>query len=138
MTAKDVKNKLNSFKWAKRNLEMLEKSFIAMDYNMIKSPKLEKVSLSKNISSDMISNHIANKIDIEGLIGIKTLELEKKFEEIENMISKISEREKFLIRNRYILCMNWEEVCDCMGYTYAHIHRIHDKAIQMILKDEIN
>lgn len=50
--------------------------------------------------------------------------------EIVNTIEMMeNEKEKNVLRLRYICGKTWEEVSLSMGYEWAQIHRIHDKAL---------
>lgn len=54
----------------------------------------------------------------------------KKREEIEKRIDLMEdETEKRLLRLRYISGLEWDEVCDRLGYSWTHVHRIHSRAL---------
>lgn len=66
---------------------------------------------------------------ISKLIKEKSTRLKKR-EKIEKRISRMAdETEKRLLRLRYIKGMGWEEICTEMGYSWSHIHRLHNSAV---------
>lgn len=61
----------------------------------------------------------------------------KEIQYIENLISNLPEREKLLMRLRYIDNLKWEEIALKMNYTWQHMHRIHAKALNKIKCDSM-
>lgn len=67
----------------------------------------------------------------------KITRLEKEIEELYNLQFKINDaidkvenpNERILLRYRYILSITWEKISEKMGYSVAHVKRIHEKAI---------
>ena len=46
---------------------------------------------------------------------------------------KIDKAEKEVLICRYIKTMEWIDVCDEIGYSWAQTHRIHRKAIEHLM-----
>lgn len=54
---------------------------------------------------------------------------------IERAINKLPERERMLIRYRYIDGYSWINIAAKMNYSWKQTHRIHEKALEL-LKDD--
>ena len=51
--------------------------------------------------------------------------------EISNAVEQMDDdREKDLLRLRYLLCLTWEGVADRMEYGVRQVHKIHKKALE--------
>ena len=54
----------------------------------------------------------------------------KRREEIEIKIDAMGDdQEQRVLRLRYIKGLDWEDVSEKMGYSWAHVHRIHNNAL---------
>lgn len=86
-------------------------------------------------SPDKIANNLAK---LESLQEYYLDKLDKKLDlqrRIEDAIESLPDRERLLIRYRYIDGKNWIEIAATMGYSWQQTHRIHAKALEL-LKDE--
>lgn len=55
------------------------------------------------------------------------------YRSIDNLIEQVrSDRERELLRLRYIKLRTWEEIADALMYDVRHIHRIHGEALQSV------
>jgi DNA-directed RNA polymerase specialized sigma subunit len=55
------------------------------------------------------------------------------YQSIDNLIEQVkSDRERELLRLRYIKLRTWEEIADALMYDVRHIHRIHGEALQSV------
>ena len=74
------------------------------------------------------------------LYGRKANVIAEEISEIENAIGSLSDPvERDLCRRRYLEGLMWEDVCDEIGYAWAHTHRIHRRALKkmgVIIKDD--
>ena len=65
------------------------------------------------------------------LLKEERLEKVRCYQKIERQISQMeNEDEQEVLRLRYILGMNWEEVAVKMGYSWKQTHRIHSSALK--------
>lgn len=81
---------------------------------------------------DQLTDLIAKIVDIQEEIK---QQLQKSYElmaKIEKAIEKLPEREKYLIRARYIEGKTWEQIAVDMGYSWKQVHRIHAKALKLL------
>lgn len=54
---------------------------------------------------------------------------------IENIIEGLDEKEKLLMRYRYIKGLKWETICYKMDYSWRQIHNIHSKILKELNKN---
>lgn len=86
---------------------------------------------------DKMSKVVAEMADIESLMNNIIKESFKSLIDIEKAVKVLPEREKYLIRARYIDCKRWEEICVDMNYSWMQVHRIHSEALKSLrIKDD--
>jgi len=62
-------------------------------------------------------------------------QLQRSYEQqvrIEQAIKDLPEREKYLIRARYVERKSWEAICVDMNYSWPRIHEIHSGALKIL------
>lgn len=133
-------------------IHMNAKQFLRQAYKLnelIESDKeeLENLrSLSESISGDMtqervqtsatsdkIVNIIARIVDLENEIHDeieKLIALKKQIHDVINKLENVNE--KLVLKYRYLMFFQWEEICDKMHYSARQIHRFHDSALENI------
>ncbi|HZK00936.1 MAG TPA: hypothetical protein VFC79_13045, partial [Tissierellaceae bacterium] len=87
--------------------------------------------------SDKWTLLIQKKLDLEELINAEVASGYEEMARLEQMISGLTEREKLLIRYRYIDCLEWELICVKMHYSWRQIHYIHSDALRKLSKTKI-
>lgn len=117
----DVKKQLGNYLWLKKNLELLEDSL----------KEIDDIFYRGGCDGEKV---IAKKERLEDKINQMVSECIAAIDEIECLISTLSEKEKVLMRLRYIHGYKWEKICVAMGYEWRNIHRIHSNAIQNLTK----
>ena len=55
---------------------------------------------------------------------------------VEQAIDTLEQRERVLMRYRYIQGLTWEEICVAMHYSWRQVHRIHASALQQLAEKE--
>ncbi len=55
---------------------------------------------------------------------------------IEKAINKLPERERLLIRYRYIDNYSWINIANKMNYSWQWTHEIHSRALKMLLEEK--
>jgi len=84
---------------------------------------------------DKLATTVAKIVDIETMLDAKINEYLIKRYEIENCISSLPPNLRLLMRLRYIEGMRWEAIACELNYEWAHVHRLHSKALKMIQND---
>lgn len=84
-------------------------------------------------SSDKIVNIIAKIVDLENEIHDEIEQLIALKKQIRDVINKLENiNEKLVLKYRYLMFFQWEEICDKMHYSPRQIHRFHDSALENI------
>jgi len=79
--------------------------------------------------SDTTAKLAIKTIELYAMFNAKKLEIITLRKEIEVCIDKLSPLERVLMRERYILGKDWEEVCVAINYSWRQAHRLHSKII---------
>lgn len=131
----NIKRRLNEYRWIKENIANLENRLLEIDTKLQKITNTlhpDKVQGSKD--NDKWTLLIQKRIDIQELINAEITAGYEEIEKIEKLISVLPEREKLLIRLRYIDCMRWENICVEMNYEWSWIHRLHGEILRTLNK----
>ena len=133
-----LKARLNEYKWIQENIINLENRLLEIDTKLQKitnTLQTDIVQVSKD--SDKWTLLIQKKLDLQELINAEVANGYKEMAKLEGLISELSEREKLLIRYRYIDCLEWELICVKMHYSWRQIHYIHSDALRKLSKTKI-
>lgn len=131
MTKQDLKD----FYWTQKNIEKLE--------NRIEELYTIATKQTSTIKGDADAIHGTGYQDRMGAVMAEIADLRKELEtelqealacqlEIEQAIKSLPEREKYLIRARYIERKSWEQIAVDMHYSWQWIHKIHSKALKLL------
>lgn len=134
----NIKRRLNEYRWIKENIANLENRLLEIDTKLQKITNTlqpDKVQMSKD--SDKWTLLIQKKLDLQELINAEVANGYKEIAKLEGLISELSEREKLLIRYRYIDCLEWELICVKMHYSWRQIHYIHSDVLRKLSKTKI-
>lgn len=107
--------------------------------------KLEEIRLDKTspslILSDMpkahnhsdLSDYIVRVEEVEKELLKKRAKKEERYLEILEKIEKLEDdKEKMVLRLRYLSCMSWEKIAVEMCYSWRQVHYFHSKALSNI------
>jgi RNA polymerase sigma factor (sigma-70 family) len=83
-------------------------------------------------SQDKIGNHVAIMADIAEMINRELTRAHERMRQIETSIEILEEREKRLMRLRYLHGLSWEKICVDMNFSWRQIHNIHAEALKKI------
>lgn len=131
----DIKCRLNEYKWIKQNIENLENRLLELD-TMLQSVTnpTDSERVQTSLDPDKWTSLIQKRMEIEDLINAEIHNGYVKMDQIEKIITKLPEREKLLMRLRYIDCLTWEEIAVSMNYTWQHMHRIHAQCLKDVIE----
>ena len=128
MTKKD----LQEYYWIKGNIRKLEDKLLELETRATKTnttlsnmPKMLAVHYG-------LADIVIEIVEMRKLINTQLTKSYAKISEIENAINGLPEKEKYLIRSRYIECKSWEQIAVDMNYSWMQTHRIHSGALKMI------
>lgn len=128
-----IKYRLQEYKWIMQNIQKLEDRKLTIETTLQRATReLTPDKVQTTRENDKWTDLIAEKLKIEKIIN---KEIEKGYKEmtfIEETIEKLPEKEKLLMRLRYIDCLKWEEICVHMGYEWRQIHYIHSAILRKL------
>ena len=128
-----TKKQLQEYYWLKRNINQLEDRLLELETQATKiTSTITDEPKNSSSNGDKISNIVIKIIDVKYKINSQLQRSYQILEEIENTIEKLPERERYLMRSKYIEGKTWEQIAVDMNYSWMHIHRIHSKALKMI------
>lgn len=130
------KERLKEYIWIKANIKELQDRLLEIDtklQHITSNLDADKVQTTKN--NDQWTALIQQRIEIHELINAEITQGLKQMAFIEKVIAKQPEREKRLMRLRYIQGKKWEEICVDMNYSWVQIHDIHSKILKRIITE---
>lgn len=128
-----VKHRLQEYRWIRENIKELEGRLLEIDTKLQKvTTELEADRVQTTKDNDKWTNLIHQRMQVEDLINAEITNGLEEMREIEKIIEILPEREKLLMRLRYINCLTWEEIAFRMYYTWQHMHRIHAECLRKL------
>lgn len=129
-----TKEELAEYRWIIENVSALESEIQGFrDMLDLKSPLWSDMPSSK-AEGDKMATIISQIVDTrDTLISYLRKALTKRTE-IEDAIEFLPERERALIRYRYIYLKTWVEICEIMHYELRNVHKVHSKALELLRK----
>jgi DNA-directed RNA polymerase specialized sigma24 family protein len=102
---------------------------------------LAKCDLSASLRETM--PQAAPLLDNSAILAVETIRLYEKLaakkteavrlcHQIEDAIDGLNPLERVLLRERYILGRDWEQVCDTIGYSWRQTHYLHTAALRKL------
>lgn len=128
-----MKERLKEYLWIKENIEELEDRLLEIDTQLTKVTTqitADKVSATKD--PDKWTNLISQRIEVENRINREIAKGLEEMKLIEDLIQGLSEKEKYLMRLRYIKGLKWEQICCKMHYEWRQVHNIHSRALSKL------
>lgn len=125
----EKKEYLRSYQRAvRRERDIMEEIQQLRMEKMFPATRLEGVTQAAGNSD--LSAYAAKVDDLIRKLQKEMLEKVHLRERIEKDISRLrDEDERAVLRYRYIQGLKWEDVCDRIGFSWNHTHRIHAKAL---------
>ena len=86
-------------------------------------------------SGQRIENAMAKIVDMENIIQSDMELLLVALGEIRQLIALVDDPVlRLVLHKRYLCYQKWELIAADLGYTWVHTHRLHSKALSIILK----
>lgn len=131
-----TKARLKEYKWIRKNIESLELTLAEIRMKAeCKSPTLSDMPKTQG-DRDKVSSLVALIIDTEDMISDKLNQAYILLTEIENAIEPLPEREKLLMRLRYVQFKSWEQIAVEMSYSWTQTHQIHASTLRLVCDDK--
>lgn len=130
-----IKHRLKEYRWVRESIKELEDRIIELDTTLQKvTSEMSADKVQVSYEPDKWTDLIAEKLKLEKKINSKVLKSYEEMHYIEDMIDGLGQREKLLMRYRYIHCKKWEEICVLMGYEWRQVHNIHSDILKQLSK----
>jgi len=128
-----TKEQLQEYKWIQKNIKNLTETLEELRSQAeCKSPVLSDEPKGSYQSFDQIPRLVSNIVEVEENLIEKLKQSYELLGKIEDCISILNEKEKHLLRLRYVNCMPWKDICINMSYSRRQVNRIHSKALVKI------
>ena len=125
---KAIRNPINGYRmYDKEELETLRALSTSISGNMTQ----ERVQGSP--SNDKMLDIISKIIDLENEIDEEIeqfIALKKQIRDVINQVEDVNE--KLVLKYRYLIFLQWDEICVKMSYSKRQMYRIHDSALEKI------
>lgn len=129
---KVTKYDLQQYRWIRKNINRLQERLIELKTEATKMTTQLTEEPKGTSNADKLSSLVAQIIDTQDEISRQLQEAYRLELQIESAIDKLPEREKYLIRARYVEQKTWEQICVDMNYSWKQTHRIHARALKML------
>jgi len=127
-----TKHELQQYRWIQKNINRLEERLLELETEATRITTQLTWEPKGTGSTDKLSTLVAQIVDTRDEINRQLREAYSRQMAIEAAIDKLPEREKYLVRARYIELHSWEQIAVDMAYSWQHIHRIHSRALKML------
>ncbi len=130
-----TKQQLKGFYWSQRNIEKLEariEELFAVATKQTTRIKNDTDFIHGTGYSDRLGDVMAEIADLREELQRQIQDAYMLQLSIEHAIKDLPEREKFLIRARYIERKSWEKIAVDMNYSWKQTHRIHSDALKLL------
>lgn len=129
-----TKQQLQEYYWLKKNIKKLEEKLLELETEAkrVTTVYTKTKSSGKGSSKDRLGEIVAKIVDVQDQINELTVKAYEQAMAIEKAIIALPNRERYLIRLRYIDCLSWYEIMDEMHYSWKQVHRIHVEALRLL------
>lgn len=132
----DIRDFITDIKEHRDNVKMLEERILRLRSAMeITVKQLSDMPHAKSAIKDKLAEDIAKLDELERKLVDETICLEENIQLAELEIETLPEKEKKIVRLRYVDCLHWKDVAEKVNYCESHCYRLHTDALEK-LKDE--
>lgn len=128
-----TKQELQEYYWLRRNILRLEHRIEELETMATKQTSRLKNNADARVAHgnyDRLGDTVAEIGDLETEIREQLRKSYEAATRIEKAIDDLPDREKYLVRARYIELKTWEQIAVDMGYSWRQVHNIHSLALQ--------
>lgn len=127
-----TKQQLQEYYWLRKNIKKLEEKLLELDSEAKRVTVSYSAAKSRGTSNDKMANIISKIIEVQNQINKLTVQAYEQAMAIEKAILALPNRERYLIRLRYIEGLSWYEIMAEMHYSWKQVHRIHSEALKLL------
>lgn len=134
----EIKKKLSSYKAISAECRQLSEKLATLE-SLLGSPPCPDADGMPRASgvSNPVERRALRHMELEALYRAQLERLVAATTEIEEMIQGLPSMERQVLRLRYADGLSWEEVCDAVHYCWVQVHRIHNRALDILVAAEI-
>jgi DNA-directed RNA polymerase specialized sigma subunit len=125
------KRELQSYLWLRRNIDQLEEQLYRLEVEATRTTT-RLSHLPKGGEARTMQDIVLDMVEVDEKINATLQDSYKLLHKIETAIESLPERERYLIRARYIEGKSWEQIAVDMCYCWQHVHRIHKHALGLL------
>jgi hypothetical protein len=127
-----TKEKLKDYRTLRIEITQLEQDILEhINSSYLGGSVIDGQPRGSNIS-DITANLALESLQLYAMLNSKKLDAVRLRKEIEVCIETLTTLERVLMRERYIMGKEWEEVCITLGYSWRQTHRIHGHILNKI------
>ena len=126
------KQTLQQYRWLRLNMQKLEDRVLEIETAVTKQTSIISDMPRGCAESDKVAAGVIRLVEAREKLLEKQLEATNAIVEIEEAITCLDEREKYLIRRYYIDGLSWMQVEKDMVYSERNIRYIHKSALEKI------
>jgi len=127
-----TKKELQQYIWIQDNIKYLEDKLEELKTTATNTNTKLSDMPKGSPSKDSLANIVCKIVEVQEKINKEVEKGYQKMKEIEKSIEGLDEREKRLIRLRYIQGLKWEKICVEMNYSWRQIHYIHRETLEKL------
>lgn len=129
------KRELQEYYWMIKNIKRLEEKLFELEEQARKSTTVFQHTPRQSNNTDRLGELVAAIVDYQDKINEMLAKAMQAAKRIEEAIAKLPERERFLVRARYIELKSWEQIAVDMNYSWRQVHYIHSNALKLLASE---
>jgi RNA polymerase sigma factor (sigma-70 family) len=127
-----TKKELQQYIWIQDNIQYLENKLLELETEATNTNTKLRDMPKGDPNKGKMENIVCKIIEVREKINDEVLKGYNKICDIERAIEGLEQREKQLVRLRYIEGMKWEKICVEMNYSWRQIHYIHKEILEKL------
>lgn len=133
MTSEEKKEYLQGYRRIYRKILLLQYKKASLIESMESAKAVEYSDMPKVHKNTDLSDYIVKLDELITEINYKKQELEEKRLEIERCIVGLDDKERQVIRKRYIELRKWGDISKIMSLNIRTVYRVHGRALNKIV-----
>jgi len=133
-----TKQELQQYRWSQLNIRGVKERLERLRFEAARvTTRLSAEPKSRSGYRDRLASLVAQIADLETKYADELKAAYEAQAAVEAAVESLPERERYLIRARYIDGKPWERICVDMSYSWQHTHRIHATALQLLAEQHV-
>lgn len=137
MTTEEVKTWLRSYGYLKNEAERLEEELACWRSKAEQMTRELSGMPSGSGGGDKLPTCVEKILELERELNAKLSKMVEQRKEIERAIEALPDKQKQLLRYRYIDGMKWERIAEKMNRTTRWVEILHGRALQILCRTSL-